>query len=109
MRRIRRGARVIGLSNREFTLLQFLMQHAGRPVSRSVIVGYVWSFDRDITTNLVDAYISHLRSRTDRIYPRELIHTVRGIGYCVGVRKPETATEAWQPWDETAFLPWSPS
>lgn len=91
---VRRGARVIGLSNKEFALLQFLMQHAGRPVSRSVIVEYVWNFDRTVTTNLVDVYISYLRNHIDRSYPQKLIHTVRGIGYYVGGQKPETGTEA---------------
>jgi DNA-binding response OmpR family regulator len=73
------------LSPKEFALLEYLMRHAGRPVSRSSIVEQVWRLNVDTMTNVVDVYINYLRRKVDSGYDRPLIRTVRGTGYQIGV------------------------
>jgi DNA-binding response OmpR family regulator len=62
-------------------LLEFLMRHAGQPVTRTAIVEQVWKLNFDTMTNVVDVYINYLRRKVDDGHPRKLIHTVRGVGY----------------------------
>ncbi len=80
-RRVRRGGREIDLSAKEYSLLEFLMRHAGRTVSRAMITDHVWDFDFDSGTNVVDVYINYLRNKIDRNHAQKLIQTVRGVGY----------------------------
>ena len=80
-RLVRRGGRVVLLSAREYALLEYLMRHVGQTVSRPMIAEHVWEFDFDSGTNLIEVYISYLRSKIDRGQPVKLIHTVRGEGY----------------------------
>lgn len=82
----RRGAR-IDLQPREFQLLEFLMRHAGRIVTRTMLLESVWDFHFDPKTNIVETHVSRLRAKVDRGHTHELIHTVRGAGYCL--REPE--------------------
>jgi two-component system copper resistance phosphate regulon response regulator CusR len=72
------------LSPKEFALLEFLMRHAGQPVTRSAIVEQVWKLNFDTMTNVVDVYINYLRRKVDTGYDRALIRTVRGVGYQIG-------------------------
>ena len=81
---VRRGNRNIELSPKEFALLEFLMRHEGKPVSRSSIVEHVWKLNLDTVTNVVDVYINYLRRKVDSGYDRPLIRTIRGIGYQIG-------------------------
>jgi DNA-binding response OmpR family regulator len=81
---VQRGGRNIELSPKEFTLLEFLMQHAGQPVTRTAIVEQVWKLNFDTTTNVVDVYINYLRRKVDAGYDPALIRTVRGVGYQIG-------------------------
>ena len=81
---VQRGGRDIELSPKEFALLEFLMRHAGQPVSRSAIVEQVWKLNFDTMTNVVDVYINYLRRKVDSGYGHALIHTVRGVGYQIG-------------------------
>lgn len=76
-----RGERPIHLTRTEFLLLQKLMQHAGRPVSREALIGNVWGYDRAIENNTLDAFIRLLRHKVDAPGHPKLIHTVRGFGY----------------------------
>jgi len=80
-RRVRRGAREIDLSAKEYSLLEYLMRHAGQAVSRAMITDHVWDFDFDSGTNVVDVYINYLRNKIDRHHEQKLIQTVRGVGY----------------------------
>jgi len=77
----RRGERVLDLSPREFTLLEYLCRNRGRVVTRTMILDHVWHTRFDPKTNVVDVYIHRLRDKVDRDAARRLIHTIRGIGY----------------------------
>lgn len=81
---VQRSGHAIDLSPKEFALLEFLMRHAGSPVSRSTIVEQVWRLHVDTMTNVVDVYINYLRRKVDSGYDRPLIRTVRGTGYQIG-------------------------
>jgi DNA-binding response OmpR family regulator len=81
---VHRGGHAIELSPKEFALLEFLMRHAGQPVSRASIVEQVWKLNFDTMTNVVDVYINYLRRKVDSGYDRALIRTIRGIGYQIG-------------------------
>jgi DNA-binding response OmpR family regulator len=82
---VHRGGHSIDLSPKEFALLEFLMRHAGQPVSRATIVEQVWKLNFDTSmTNVVDVYINYLRRKVDSGYERALIRTIRGIGYQIG-------------------------
>ncbi len=76
-----RGGRRIELSPREYHLLEYLMRHAGRPVSRTNILQAIWSFDYDGASNVVDVYVGYLRRKIDQQGEIPLMHTVRGVGY----------------------------
>ena len=80
-RRVTQGARVVDLSPREFTLLEFLMRNAGRTVSRSRIAEAVWNYTFDSETNVVDVYINYLRKKLSFGGQTAPIRTVRGVGY----------------------------
>jgi len=80
----RRGDQSVELSNREFALLEYLMRHPDRVLSRAQICSKVWDLNFEPTSNVVDAYISSLRKKLDRGYERELIQTVTGAGYRLG-------------------------
>ena len=82
----RQGTR-IDVQPREFQLLEFLMRHAGRVVTRTMLLEAVWDFHFDPKTNIVETHMSRLRGKIDRGYGPELIHTVRGAGYCL--REPD--------------------
>ncbi|WP_136608015.1 response regulator transcription factor [Paenibacillus dokdonensis] len=71
----------IDLTQREFDLLYFLMQHQGEVISRDRLLSVVWGYDFAGETNIVDVYIRYLRNKIDRNYHPKLIHTVRGVGY----------------------------
>jgi len=82
---VHRAGRAIDLSPKEYSLLEFLMRHAGHPVSRSTIVEQVWRLNVETMTNVVDVYINYLRRKVDANHDRALIRTVRGTGYQIGV------------------------
>jgi DNA-binding response OmpR family regulator len=77
-RRAWRGDRLIELSNREFTLLEYLLRHASQVLSRTQILFAVWEYDADPSSNVVDVYIRYLRRKLGEPSP---ISTVRGAGY----------------------------
>jgi DNA-binding response OmpR family regulator len=80
----RRAARLgkdIDLRPKEFLLLEYLVRNANRPVTRTMILEHVWNSSFEGLTNVVDVYISALRSKVDRNFPQKLIQTNRGIGY----------------------------
>jgi two-component system OmpR family response regulator len=75
--RLKRSATRAG----QFKLLEDLMQHAGEIVTRTMLLENVWSFHFDPRTNVIESHMSRLRSKVDRGFASELIHTVRGSGY----------------------------
>jgi two-component system OmpR family response regulator len=77
---VRAGTR-IDLQPREFSLLELLLRHAGRPVTKTMILEHVWDFSFDPQTNVVDVLVHRLRSKIDRDFPVKLIQTMRGVGY----------------------------
>jgi two-component system, OmpR family, response regulator len=83
-RSAQRGGRAIELSPKEFCLLEFLMRHAGQPVTRTAIVENVWKLNHETLTNVVDVYINYLRRKVDNPHRHALIRTVRGVGYQIG-------------------------
>ena len=78
-----RGAREIELTVKEFQLLELLLRHEGQVLSRSQILDHVWQYDKEFASNVVDIYIHYLRNKIDKGFPTALIHTVRGVGYCL--------------------------
>jgi DNA-binding response OmpR family regulator len=81
---VQRAGHNIELSPKEFALLEYLMRHAGQPVTRTAIVEHVWKLNFDTMTNVVDVYINYLRRKVDTGYDHALIRTVRGVGYQIG-------------------------
>jgi len=82
-RSVARAGRRIDLQPREFRLLEYLMRHAGQVVTRTMLLEQVWEFQFDPRTNIVETHVSRLRAKVDRDFDAELIHTVRGAGYCL--------------------------
>ena len=80
-RTVTRASVRIDLQPREFQLLEYLMRHAGRVVTRTMLLEGIWNFNFEPQTNIVETHMSRLRAKVDRGHPRELIHTVRGSGY----------------------------
>ncbi len=82
---VRRGGRLIGLSGKEYALLQYLLRNPGRILSKDTIISHVWDYDADILPNNVEVYIGYLRTKIDKPFKGpELIRTVRGFGYKLG-------------------------
>jgi two-component system, OmpR family, response regulator len=78
---VRRAGRAIELKPKEYALLEFLMRHSDRPVTRSLIIEHVWDIHFDSVSNVVEVHINSLRGKIDRGFAAPLIHTVRGVGY----------------------------
>ena len=82
--RVTRGGQVVTLSPTEYKLLRYLMMNTGRVLSRAQILDHVWSYDFDGDSSVVETYMSYLRRKLDHVEPK-LLHTVRGVGYCLRV------------------------
>jgi two-component system, OmpR family, response regulator len=83
----RRRGRAIELLPREFRLLAYLARNAGQVVSRTMLLHHVWDLHFDPTTNVIDVYVGRVRRKIDNDQAYPLIHTVRGVGFCL--RAPE--------------------
>lgn len=83
-RELRRGRHPIALTGTEYALLEYLMRHAGRTLSRDTILQAVWHQPPGGSTNLVDVYVTYLRRKIDVGRGPKLLHTVRGEGYVMG-------------------------
>lgn len=82
-REVRRAGEPIELTPKEYAVLEYLVRHAGRVMSRTLITEYAWGYHFDPGTNIVDVVINHLRKKIDARHDRKLITTVRGVGYVV--------------------------
>jgi len=80
-REVTRAGRKLALTQKEYALLEYLMRHAGIPVTREQISEQVWKQPFDPTTNIVDVYINYLRKKLETDGASPLVHTVRGVGY----------------------------
>ena len=87
-REVIRDGKNIALQPLEFSLLEYLMRHAGRIVSKTMIMEHVWDYHFDPQTNVVEARISRLRDKIDKGFEKKLIHTVRGVGYVLKETQP---------------------
>ncbi len=83
-RQVWRGETEIALPNKEFRILEYLMRHPNRVLTRTMIAEHVWDYDFPNVTNVIDVHIRSLRRRLDDPYPGRLIQTVRGAGYRLG-------------------------
>jgi len=79
----RRGGKRINLTAKEYALLEYLAANAGRVLSRTMIIEHVWDQSFEGLTNIVDVYVRHLRAKVDESFPKKLIRTIRGTGYCL--------------------------
>ncbi|MDF1552783.1 MAG: response regulator transcription factor [Deferrisomatales bacterium] len=80
-RRVTRAEQRIELTAKEYALLEYLMRHHGRVLTRTMISEHVWDQTFDSYTNVIDVYVNYLRKKVDQGFEPKLIHTVRGVGY----------------------------
>ncbi|KKR75778.1 MAG: Two component transcriptional regulator, winged helix family [Candidatus Levybacteria bacterium GW2011_GWA2_40_8] len=80
---VKRNGKAIILSRTEFALLEYLLRHKGKILSKDQIINHVWNYDADVLPNTVEVYIGYLRAKVDRAFPKSapLIKTIRGFGY----------------------------
>lgn len=88
---VRRAGEYLQLSPTEFKLLSYLMDNAGRVLGKALILDHVWGYDFAGDTRVVETYVRYLRKKVDRFDP-PLIHTVRGVGYCLRLPRPHEGT-----------------
>ncbi len=82
-RTVSRRGKEIALLPKEFQLLEYLVRNEGRIVSRAMLLQHVWDLHFDPSTNIIDVYVGRVRRKVDDLQAYPLIHTVRGIGYCL--------------------------
>lgn len=80
---VKRAGQKIRLSNKEYSLLEYLVRHKNKAITKEQIINHVWNYDADVLPNSVEVYIKHLRTKIDNPFPdKPLIHTVKGFsGY----------------------------
>jgi len=78
---VKRAGKEIALTMKEYTLLEYLMLNTNQIVTRTMISEHVWNESFDSFTNVIDVYVNYLRNKIDKGLKKQLIHTVRGIGY----------------------------
>ena len=86
---VRRDGHRIDLTAKEYALFEYLLCSPGRVFSRTMILNHVWDQSFEGVTNIVDVYVRYLRRKVDEPFAVKLIHTVRGVGYCVREAEPE--------------------
>ena len=89
-RRVTRAGRVLELSGREFELLEYLLRHGDRVVSREMLAQDVWKETARTSSmdNLIDVYMTRLRKKVDHGFSQPMLHTVRGLGFVLGESPP---------------------
>jgi DNA-binding response OmpR family regulator len=92
-RQVKRGARPVGLTAREYQLLLLLLERKGTVVSRELILRQVWNDEQASSSsgssNVIEVYVRYLRQKLEEGGERRLIHTIRGQGYCLSERLPQ--------------------
>jgi two-component system OmpR family response regulator len=84
---VKRAGKNIPLQPREYRLLEYLMRNAGKVVTRTMLLEEVWDYHFDPQTNVIDVHVSRLRSKIDKDFDSQLLHTIRGSGYVL--REPQ--------------------
>lgn len=85
--RVFRSNQEIELTQKEFALLEYFMQNPNRVLTRTMITEHIWDYHFDSDSNLIDVYINYLRNKIDKDFATKLIHTIRGVGYCLREEK----------------------
>lgn len=80
---VKRNGITIPLSNKEFSLLEYLMKKAGKTVTKEQIISHVWDYEADILPNTIEVFIGYLRKKIDKPFKKNIIKTVRGFGYTI--------------------------
>jgi DNA-binding response OmpR family regulator len=88
---VRRHGLRIDLTAKEYALFEYLLCSPGRVFTRTMILNHVWDQSFQGVTNIVDVYVRYVRKKIDDPFPVKLIHTVRGVGYCVREAEPDSA------------------
>jgi two-component system copper resistance phosphate regulon response regulator CusR len=80
---VKRMDKNINLSSKEFLILEYLMKHKGKILTKDQIISHVWNYDADVLPNTVEVFIGYIRNKIDKPFKnaKPLIHTVRGFGY----------------------------
>ena len=86
--RVTRAGLTVNLTRTEYAILEVLMRHVGEVVTRSTLSERIWEMEPDTLDNLLDVHVSNLRRKVDLAGGEQLIHTIRGRGYLVGLLKP---------------------
>lgn len=83
---VKRAGKEINLSSREFALLEYLMRHKNRTLTKEQIISHVWSYEANILPNTIEVFIGYLRNKIDKPFKskKSLIKTIRGFGYRIG-------------------------
>ena len=86
---VKRGETTLYLSNKEFSLLEYLLRHPNKILSKGQIIAHVWNYEANILPNTVEVYMGYLRNKIDKAFKdkQPLIHTARGFGYRIGDKK----------------------
>jgi heavy metal response regulator len=87
-RQVTRSGKAIRLTTKEYALLEYLMRNQKKMLSRTLIGEHVWDMNFDPESNVIDVYVSHLRTKVDKGFEPALIHTVRGSGYILSDEAP---------------------
>jgi two-component system OmpR family response regulator len=82
-REVFRAGQSIDLQSREFALLELLMRHPGRPITKTMILEHIWDYSFDPQTNVVDVLVHRLRSKLEKGFASKIVHTIRGVGYVI--------------------------
>lgn len=82
-REVTRGDKVIELTSKEYSLLEYFLRNKNRVLTKSQIAENLWNFDFDYSSNIVEVYIRYLRRKIDDNFENKLIHTIRGAGYVI--------------------------
>ena len=80
-RTVEKDGKIIELSGKEFQLLEYLMRNEGQILTRTMILENVWGYDFDTSSNIIDVHINRLRSKIEKGFPENYIHTIKGVGY----------------------------
>jgi heavy metal response regulator len=86
-REVHRGGSLIELTSKEYAILEYLLRNTGKILTKSQIAEHVWNYDFEYNSNIVEVYIRYLRRKLDDDFKNKLIHTVRGAGYTIKVKK----------------------
>ena len=80
-REVYRNNKLIQLTTKEFSILEYFLRNKGRILTKSQIAEHVWNYEFDYHSNIIEVYIRYLRKKMDDDYEEKLIHTIRGVGY----------------------------